>query len=52
MLMVTGKDSKSITVTLDPRPIRIWKAPSVQGAPKGTAPAGGVNATSSTPAKS
>ncbi|MFL5528631.1 MAG: hypothetical protein ACJ791_04635, partial [Gemmatimonadaceae bacterium] len=23
-LMVTGKDSKSITVTLDPRPIRMW----------------------------
>lgn len=27
-LVVSGKDSKSITVTLDPRPIRIWKAPS------------------------
>jgi NPCBM-associated, NEW3 domain of alpha-galactosidase len=26
LLMVTGKDSKSITITLDPRPIRIWKA--------------------------
>jgi hypothetical protein len=26
-LIVSGKDSKSITVTLDPRPIRIWKAP-------------------------
>ncbi|MGH7650832.1 MAG: NEW3 domain-containing protein [Gemmatimonadaceae bacterium] len=24
-LVVTGKDSKSITVTLDPRPIRMWK---------------------------
>ncbi len=26
MLVVTGKDSKSITVTLDPRPIRLFKA--------------------------
>jgi hypothetical protein len=26
-LLVTGTDSKSITITLDPRPIRIWKAP-------------------------
>jgi hypothetical protein len=26
-LMVTGRDSKSITVTLDPRPIRMWIAP-------------------------
>jgi hypothetical protein len=26
MLVVTGKDAKSITVTLDPRPLRIWKA--------------------------
>jgi hypothetical protein len=24
-LIVSGKDSKSITVTLDPRPIRMWK---------------------------
>jgi hypothetical protein len=23
-LIVTGKDSKSITITLDPRPIRMW----------------------------
>jgi NPCBM-associated, NEW3 domain of alpha-galactosidase len=28
VLMVSGKDSKSVTVTLDPRPIRIWKTPS------------------------
>jgi hypothetical protein len=27
VLVVSGKESKSITVTLDPRPIRIWKAP-------------------------
>jgi hypothetical protein len=25
LLVVSGKDSKSVTVTLDPRPIRIWK---------------------------
>lgn len=25
VLLVSGKESKSITVTLDPRPIRIWK---------------------------
>jgi hypothetical protein len=24
LLVVSGKDSKSITVTLDPRPIRMW----------------------------
>jgi hypothetical protein len=23
-LIVSGKDSKSITITLDPRPIRMW----------------------------
>jgi hypothetical protein len=27
VLIVSGKDSKSITVTLDPRPLRIWKGP-------------------------
>jgi hypothetical protein len=26
MLVVTGKDSRSIAITLDPRPIRMWKA--------------------------
>jgi hypothetical protein len=25
VLLVTGKESKSVTVTLDPRPIRMWK---------------------------
>ncbi len=41
MLVVSGKDSKSITITLDPRPIRIWKGPGSHGtdAPKNTAPA-------------
>ncbi len=29
-LIVTGKDSKSITVTLDPRPIRMWNASSAK----------------------
>jgi len=27
LLVVSGKESQSITVTLDPRPIRMWKAP-------------------------
>ena len=27
LLMVSGKDSKSITITLDPRPIRMWTPP-------------------------
>jgi hypothetical protein len=31
ILIVTGKDAKSITVTLDPRPIRMWKAASAKG---------------------
>ncbi|HEY6089050.1 MAG TPA: NEW3 domain-containing protein [Gemmatimonadaceae bacterium] len=33
-LVVTGKDSKSITVTLDPRPIKMWKGPSTSGGQK------------------
>jgi alpha-galactosidase-like protein len=52
ILLVTGKDSKSITITLDPRPIRIWKAPSLQGAPKGTAPSRGPTTTSAAQSKS
>jgi len=41
LLMVSGKDSKSITVTLDPRPIRIWKGspPRKNEPPKHNAPA-------------
>ena len=31
LLIVSGKDSKSITVTLDPRPIRMWNGPGTQG---------------------
>jgi hypothetical protein len=40
-LLVSGKDSKSITVTLDPRPIRIWKgsSPRKTETPKNNAPA-------------
>ncbi|HUQ99722.1 MAG TPA: NEW3 domain-containing protein [Gemmatimonadaceae bacterium] len=34
-LVVTGKDSRSVTVTLDPRPIRMWKGPS---SPNNSAP--------------
>jgi hypothetical protein len=44
-LIVSGKDSKSITVTLDPRPIRMWTPPSNQsGAQKNTPPSAGTNA--------
>jgi hypothetical protein len=31
ILIVTGKDSKSITVTLDPRPIRMWNGSAAKG---------------------
>lgn len=48
LLMVTGRDSKSMTITLDPRPIRIWRAPGSQGTtPGGAAP---PNGNSSSPA--
>jgi hypothetical protein len=34
-LIVSGKDSKSITITLDPRPIRMWNgSPGRSGAQK------------------
>src|SRR3954464_5982687 len=40
LLIVSGKDSKSITVTLDPRPIRMWNGSGKSGsAPKSDAPA-------------
>jgi hypothetical protein len=41
LLVVTGKDSKSITITLDPRPIRMWKGSgsSGSGAQKNNTPA-------------
>jgi hypothetical protein len=39
MLIVTGKDSKSITITLDPRPIRMWNGtPARSGAQKNDSP--------------
>ena len=42
LLIVTGKDSKSITVTLDPRPIRMWNGSGTRsGAPKNDAPPSG-----------
>ena len=31
ILVVTGQDSKSITVTLDPRPIRMWNGSAAKG---------------------
>ena len=39
LLIVTGKDSKSITITLDPRPIRMWTPPATKsgGAQKNNA---------------
>jgi hypothetical protein len=41
VLVVSGKDSKSITVTLDPRPIRMWKGtpPTVNQPPRNNEPA-------------
>jgi len=37
---VSGKDSKSITITLDPRPIRMWNGSGTRGsAQKNEAPA-------------
>ena len=40
-LVVSGKNSESITVTLDPRPIRIWKGSPPRGnePPKSNPPA-------------
>jgi hypothetical protein len=40
VLRVSGKDSKSITVTLDPRPIRMWNG-SGSKAPQKTTPSAG-----------
>lgn len=40
-LVVSGKESRSISITLDPRPIRMWNGPGPRGgagAPKGNAP--------------
>ena len=45
VLVVSGKDSRSITVTLDPRPLRIWKGsqPRRNDPPKNTPPAAEQN---------
>jgi hypothetical protein len=40
ILRVSGKDSKSITVTLDPRPIRMWNGSGSKAPQKTTTPAG------------
>ena len=41
LLVVTGKDSKSIPITLDPRPIRMWNGSGTHGdARKNDAPSG------------
>ena len=37
-LVVSGKDSRSITITLDPRPIRMWNGGSKSGTPKNDPP--------------
>jgi hypothetical protein len=42
VLIVTGKESKSVTVTLDPRPIRMWNgsSPRVNAPPSVSSPVG------------
>jgi hypothetical protein len=47
VLRVSGKDSKSITITLDPRPIRMWNGSGSKAAPQKPAPSAGDK--SSTP---
>lgn len=48
-LVVTGKDSKSITVTLDPRPIRMWTPPANKsGAQRDSSPPAGAPTPSTT----
>lgn len=39
LLVVSGKDSKSIVITLDPRPIRMWNGSGKNGSQKDNAPA-------------
>ena len=41
-LIVSGKDSKSITITLDPRPIRMWNGGTKGGSQKNDAPSSTV----------
>jgi hypothetical protein len=49
-LVVSGKESKSVTVTLDPRPIRMWNGSGPRGGSQKnkTAPAGDQGSTSTT----
>lgn len=53
--VVDGKDVNSVSVILDPRPIRMWQGPTPQGGrvvPKGNAPAGvEISKSSLTPAR-
>jgi hypothetical protein len=37
-LVVSGKESRSITITLDPRPIRMWNGGSKSGTPNNDTP--------------
>jgi hypothetical protein len=39
LLIVTGKDSRSISITLDPRPIRMWNGSGTRGSQKSDPPA-------------
>ena len=42
LLSVNGKDSKSLTITLDPRPIRMWNGSGTRGgSQKNDEPSGG-----------
>lgn len=36
LLVVTGREARSVTVTLDPRPIRMWQPPAATGTPPST----------------
>jgi hypothetical protein len=49
-LVVTGRDSKLITITLDPRPIRMWNGSSPRGnvPPKNDAPTSNQSSSSTT----
>lgn len=42
-LIVTGREAPSVTVTLDPRPIRMWQRPVAGGAPKTDPPSPAPN---------
>ena len=45
-LIVTGKDSKSIAITLDPRPIRMWNGGTKSGAQSNDTPSSSTSKTS------